>query len=81
VERVNVLQLVYVTRRWGRYVNIRGRKGPENGEDCGIRSFVTCTVHKILLVIGVTGKRNACGDWWTNLKERDHFVDPEVDWT
>jgi hypothetical protein len=50
-------------------VNIRGRKLPENGEDCGIRSFVICTVYKILLVTGVTGKRKACGDWWKNLKE------------
>jgi hypothetical protein len=53
----------------------------ENGEDCGIRSFVICTVYKILLLICVIGKRNAFGDGWKNLKERDHVVDPEVDWT
>jgi hypothetical protein len=42
---------------------------------------VICTVYKILFVIGVTGKRNACGYWWKNLKERVCLVDPEVDWT
>jgi len=27
------------------------RRWPETGEDCTMRSFVTCTFHKILLVI------------------------------
>jgi hypothetical protein len=83
VETVNVLQLVYVTvwgclsiGRCGRCANISGRRWPENEAVCGIS-----TVYKIVLVIGVTRKRNACLDWWKNLKEWYHLVDPEVVWT
>jgi len=30
-------------------LNIKGRKWQEDGEDCTMRSFITCTLHKILL--------------------------------
>jgi hypothetical protein len=29
--------------------NLRGRKWREAGEDCIMRSFITCTLHQILL--------------------------------
>jgi hypothetical protein len=33
------------------YVDVRGRKWCKAGEDCLLRSFVTWTLHQILLVI------------------------------
>jgi hypothetical protein len=30
-------------------LHIRGRKWQEAGEDCIMRSFITCTLHQILL--------------------------------
>jgi hypothetical protein len=37
------------TRRRRRRRRRRGRKWRETGEDCKIRSFITWTLHKILL--------------------------------
>jgi hypothetical protein len=31
------------------YLDVRGKKWLKTGEDCVIRSFVTCTLRKILL--------------------------------
>jgi hypothetical protein len=34
---------------WEEYLDLRGRKWWEAGEDCIMRSFITCTLHHILL--------------------------------
>jgi len=34
---------------WWEYLDLRGKKWREDGEDCIMRSFITCTIHKILL--------------------------------
>jgi hypothetical protein len=36
---------------WGEYLDLRGRKWREAGEDCIMRSFITCTLHHISFVI------------------------------
>jgi hypothetical protein len=33
----------------GEYLDLRGKKRRETGEDCIMRSFITCTLQKILL--------------------------------
>jgi hypothetical protein len=35
------------TRCWGEYLEQRWRKWREAGEDCIMRGFITCTLHKI----------------------------------
>jgi hypothetical protein len=37
------------TGYWGEYMDLRGRKWQEAGEDCKIRSFITCIFQLILL--------------------------------
>jgi hypothetical protein len=34
---------------WGGYLDLRGRKWHEAGEDCIMTSFITCMLHQILL--------------------------------
>jgi hypothetical protein len=37
-----------ITEYWGEYMHLRGRKWRETGEDCIMRSFITCTLHQVL---------------------------------
>jgi len=41
------------TECWGEYLDLRGRKWWEAGENCIRRSFIICALHQILL-------------WWSN---------------
>jgi hypothetical protein len=36
-------------RVWGEHWDLRGRRWRETGEDCIVRSFITCTLHQILI--------------------------------
>jgi hypothetical protein len=40
---------VFEKGSWGEYLDPRGKKWLEAGEDCIMRSFVTCILHLILL--------------------------------
>jgi hypothetical protein len=40
-------------------LDLRGRKWQEAGEDCIMRSFVTCTLHKVLFRVILSHPFNA----------------------
>jgi len=74
------------------YLDIRGRKWQEAGEVCIMRSFITCTLHQILLEGSNTGGWDGrCMEqewerwemnrefWWENLKGRT-FGRPSRAW-
>jgi hypothetical protein len=46
------------TGRWGEYLDLRGRKWREAGEDYIMRNFITCTLHQILLGWSSQGGQN-----------------------
>jgi hypothetical protein len=44
------------TECWGEYLDLRGRKWREAGEDCILKTFIICTLHQILLRWSNKGK-------------------------
>jgi hypothetical protein len=40
---------IFETRELRRNMDLREKKGRESGEDCIMRNFITCTLHKILV--------------------------------
>jgi len=46
---------------WEQYLHLRGRKWQEPGEDCKMRSFITCMLHEILLGWSSQGRCNGWG--------------------
>jgi hypothetical protein len=40
---------LFENRGWGEYLDLRGAKQQEDGEDCILRSFITCKPHQYII--------------------------------
>jgi len=76
---------------WGDYMEVRGSKWRETGEDCVLRSIITCTLRQILLEWSNQGEWDwrdiyHAGETWEmhtifwleKLKRRDHSKDVDI---
>jgi hypothetical protein len=72
---------VFRTGCWGEYSDPRGRKWREAEEHCIMRSFITCTLHQMLLgACSMHWRDEMCTIFWSEgLKGRDHSEDLGVD--
>jgi hypothetical protein len=51
---------IQFNRCWGEYLYLRVKKWWDTGEDYIMRSFITCTLHQVLLRWSYQGERDGC---------------------